>query len=131
VQSAEIVNLAPVLEQRVVGCEVYSRPVPASKGAPPPALVLGLVARVSAFESQVGVAGHEHYAAILETLNAPATLARPATPRWQEIVDTVLTPLLQRAVEPGADNAALLSAAQTALWAVALSLLSGCRFDDG
>jgi ABC-type glycerol-3-phosphate transport system substrate-binding protein len=73
---------------------------------------LGLVARISAFESQAGIAGRENYPAILETLNAPATRARPATPQWQEIVDTVLTPMLQKAVEPGADNAALLQEAQ-------------------
>ena len=33
--------------------------------------------------------------ALLETLNAPQTLARPATPHWQEIVDTVLTPVAE------------------------------------
>ncbi|HEY0644950.1 MAG TPA: extracellular solute-binding protein [Nocardioides sp.] len=73
---------------------------------------LGLVSRVSAFESQQDVPGHENYPAILETLNSPATHARPATPKWQEIVNTVLTPMLQKAVEPGADNAALLSDAK-------------------
>lgn len=73
---------------------------------------LGLVSRVSAFESQDGVEGRENYPAILETLNSPATRARPATPQWQEIVNTVLTPMLQKAVEPGADNAALLADAK-------------------
>lgn len=79
---------------------------------------LGLAARVSAFESKEGEEGKEHYAALLETLNAPQTLARPATPEWQEIVDTVLTPLLQKAVEPGADNAALLSEAKAQIEAI-------------
>ncbi|MFG3340701.1 ABC transporter substrate-binding protein [Glycomyces sp. NPDC048151] len=79
---------------------------------------LGLVARISAFESQAGVAGRENYPAILETLNAPATRARPATPQWQEIVDTVLTPMLQKAVEPGADNAALLKEAEAQIEAI-------------
>lgn len=79
---------------------------------------LGLVARVSAFESQIGVEGRENYGAILETLNAPATFARPATPQWQEIVNTVLTPLLQKAVEPGADNAALLAEAKAQIEAI-------------
>jgi len=73
---------------------------------------LGLVSRISAFESQAGVVGHENYPAILATLNSPATHARPATPKWQEIVNTVLTPMLQKAVEPGADNAALLKDAK-------------------
>lgn len=79
---------------------------------------LGLVARISAFESQEGVAGKENYPAILETLNSPATHARPATPKWQEIVNTVLTPLLQKAVEPGADNAALLQEAKSQIEAI-------------
>jgi ABC-type glycerol-3-phosphate transport system substrate-binding protein len=73
---------------------------------------LGLVARVSAFKSLDGVAGHENYPAMLTTLNAAATLPRPATPKWQEIVNTVLTPMLQKAVAPGADNKALLADAQ-------------------
>jgi ABC-type glycerol-3-phosphate transport system substrate-binding protein len=79
---------------------------------------LGLVSRVSAFESQADVAGHENYPAILETLNSPATYARPATPKWQEIVNTVLTPMLQKAVEPGADNAALLGDAKKQIEAI-------------
>lgn len=79
---------------------------------------LGLAARISAFESKQGEEGKEHYAALLETLNAPQTLARPATPKWQEIVDTVLTPMLQKAVEPGADNAALLAEAKAQIEAI-------------
>lgn len=79
---------------------------------------LGLVARVSAFESQIGIEGRENYGAILETLNASATHARPATPQWQEIVNTVLTPMLQKAVEPGADNAALLADAKAQIEAI-------------
>ena len=79
---------------------------------------LGLVARVSAFESQAGVAGHENYPAILETLKSPATIARPATPKWQQIVTTVLTPMLQKAVVKGADNAALLKNAKAQIEAI-------------
>jgi ABC-type glycerol-3-phosphate transport system substrate-binding protein len=79
---------------------------------------LGLVARKSAFESKSGEAGFENYPALLETLNAPQTLPRPATPEWQEIVDSVLTPLLQKAVEPGADNAALLEDAKAQIEAI-------------
>lgn len=79
---------------------------------------LGLVARISAFESQADVPGHENYPAILETLNSPATKARPATPKWQEIVNTVLTPMLQKAVEPGADNAELLKEAKAKIEAI-------------
>jgi ABC-type glycerol-3-phosphate transport system substrate-binding protein len=79
---------------------------------------LGLVARISAFESQTGVPGHENYPAILETLKSPATVARPATPKWQEIVNTVLTPMLQKAVVKGADNAALLKQAKAQIEAI-------------
>lgn len=79
---------------------------------------LGLVSRISAFEAQADVPGRENYPAILETLNSPATYARPATPKWQEIVNTVLTPMLQKAVEPGADNAALLQEAKTQIEAI-------------
>ncbi|MER7243866.1 sugar ABC transporter substrate-binding protein [Kribbella sp. NPDC000426] len=79
---------------------------------------LGLVARISAFESQAGVAGHENYPAILTTLKSPATIARPATPKWQQIVTSVLTPLLQKAVAKGADNAALLKQAKAQIQAI-------------
>ena len=79
---------------------------------------LGLVARKSAFEAKSGEAGFESYPALLETLNAPQTLPRPATPEWQEIVDSVLVPMLQKAVEPGADNAALLEDAKSQIEAI-------------
>ncbi|WP_026427174.1 extracellular solute-binding protein [Actinomyces slackii] len=73
---------------------------------------LGLAARVSALEAQADKAGFEYVAPLLETLNAPATLPRPAVPQWQEIVDTALTPMIQKAMESGADNATLLSDAR-------------------
>ena len=79
---------------------------------------LGLVARKSAFEAKSGEAGFESYPALLDTLNAPQTLPRPATPEWQEIVDSVLVPMLQKAVEPGADNAALLVEAKSQIEAI-------------
>lgn len=74
---------------------------------------LGLVARKSAFESKDGEAGFENYPALVETLESPQSLPRPATPQWQEIVDSVLVPMLQKAVEPGADTAQLLSDAKS------------------
>jgi ABC-type glycerol-3-phosphate transport system substrate-binding protein len=79
---------------------------------------LGLAARVSAFEEYAGRAGYEHYAALLETLNSPATKPRPATPEWQEIVDTVLTPTLQKAIEDNSDTQALLDEAKTQIEAI-------------
>lgn len=74
---------------------------------------LGLVARKSAFQSKAGVAGFENFPALVGTLEAPQSLPRPATADWQEIVDSVLTPMLQKAVEPGADTAKLLSDAKS------------------
>lgn len=73
---------------------------------------LGLAARISALEARQDEAGFEHFTPLLETLNAPATLPRPALPQWQEIVDTALVPMIQKAMEPDADNAALLSEAR-------------------
>ena len=73
---------------------------------------LGLVARKSAFESKAGQPGYEHFAALVSTLEAPQTLPRPKTEKWQEITDSVLIPTLQKAVEPGADTAALLADAK-------------------
>jgi len=74
---------------------------------------LGLAARISAYESRVGQDGYEHYDALLETLSAPATTPRPATPKWQQIVDTVLIPTIQKSLEPGADNRQLLTEARS------------------
>ena len=59
---------------------------------------LGLAARKSAFEEDPAKPGFENYPALLETLKAAADTARPATAEWQEIVDSVLIPMLQKAV---------------------------------
>ncbi|MBB1509703.1 extracellular solute-binding protein [Tessaracoccus sp. MC1756] len=74
---------------------------------------LGLVASKAAFESKAGEEGFENYPALVTTLEAPQTLPRPKTENWQEIVDSVLIPTLQKAVEPGADTAQLLSDAKS------------------
>jgi len=79
---------------------------------------LGLVARKSAFESKNGQPGFENFPALVTTLEAPQTLPRPKTEKWQEITDSVLIPTLQKAVEPGADTAALLSEAKTQIEAI-------------
>ncbi|WP_231916053.1 ABC transporter substrate-binding protein [Microbacterium karelineae] len=73
---------------------------------------LGLVARKSAFEEREQEPGFENYGALLETLDAAQSLPRPESKNWQEITDSVLIPLVQKAVEPGADTAALLSEAK-------------------
>ena len=54
----------------------------------------------------------------MDTLEAAQSLPRPATANWQEIVDSVLTPMLQKAVEPGADTAKLLSDAKSQIESV-------------
>lgn len=72
---------------------------------------LGLAATVSALESAAGEPGKEHLAVLIDTLNAPGTISRPANENWQQIVDTVLIPTLQAATQPGADTQALLDEA--------------------
>ncbi|MFF4689962.1 ABC transporter substrate-binding protein [Streptomyces sp. NPDC001307] len=69
---------------------------------------LGLAARKSAYSSYASKPGYEHFEALLTTLDGPATKSRPASPKWQQIVDTVLVPMLQKSLTPGADYAALL-----------------------
>lgn len=79
---------------------------------------LGLVARKSAFESKNGAAGYESYPALVTTLESAQSLPRPATENWQEIVDSVLVPMLQKAVEPGADTGRLLEEAKGQIEAI-------------
>lgn len=74
---------------------------------------LGLAARKSAFEKYAGQEGYEHFDALIATLEGPATMPRPANAKWQQIVDTALIPMIQKAVEPGADNQALLDEAKS------------------
>jgi len=73
---------------------------------------LGLAARKSAFEKYADRPGYEHFDALIATLEGPATMPRPANAKWQQIVDTALIPMIQKAVEPGADNQALLDEAK-------------------
>jgi len=72
---------------------------------------LGLVARISVMKQFMDEKGYEAYQPMIQTLSAPATISRPANPHWQNIVNNALVPMLQKAVLPGADNAALLKAA--------------------
>lgn len=74
---------------------------------------LGLAARKSAFEEFADQPGYEHFNALIETLDGPATMPRPADTKWQQIVDTALIPMIQKSVEPGADNQALLDEAKS------------------
>jgi multiple sugar transport system substrate-binding protein len=74
---------------------------------------LGLAARPSAYQKYQNQVGYESFGPLLSTLNAPKTKSRPPTPKWQQIVDTVLVPMLQKAVTPGADYPALLAKAKS------------------
>jgi len=79
---------------------------------------LGLAATKPALESLVGVEGHENLAALIETLEADGTMPRPATDKWQQIVDTVLVPMLQKAVVGDADTQQLLDDAKAQVEAI-------------
>ena len=73
---------------------------------------LGLASRISVLEQYQDQPGYEYYKPLIDTLNAGATIPRPANPKWQEIVDSALIPMLQQAVAPGADNQKLLEDAK-------------------
>jgi ABC-type glycerol-3-phosphate transport system substrate-binding protein len=73
---------------------------------------LGLGATKSALLGLADTEGHENLTPLIDTLNSEATIPRPATPQWQEIVDTVLIPMIQKAVEGGADTQQLLDDAK-------------------
>lgn len=73
---------------------------------------LGLAARKSAYQEYQGKPGYEAFGPLLATLDAPATKVRPPVAKWQQIVNQVLIPMLQKAVTPGADYAALLKQAR-------------------
>lgn len=72
---------------------------------------LGLTSRISVLEAKQDAEGFEHFKPLLETLSASATMPRPAIPQWQEVVDTALIPMIQKAVA-GGDNKTLLSEAK-------------------
>jgi multiple sugar transport system substrate-binding protein len=74
---------------------------------------LGLAARKSAFAHYENQPKYAHFKPLLETLSAKATVGRPANPKWQQIVDTVLVPMLQKSVTGKADYASLLKSARS------------------
>ncbi|MBT2536062.1 ABC transporter substrate-binding protein [Arthrobacter sp. ISL-69] len=78
---------------------------------------LGLASRISAFEKYQDKAGYESFKPLIQTLNGDATATRPATEKWQQIVDTVLVPMLQKAVA-GGDSATLLADAKKQIQAL-------------
>ena len=82
---------------------------------------LGLAARISAFEKYQDDPKYAAFKPLIATLNAPATISRPANAKWQQIVDSVLVPMLQKAVVPGANNQQLLNDAATKVNAITQS----------
>jgi ABC-type glycerol-3-phosphate transport system substrate-binding protein len=74
---------------------------------------LGLAATIPALEAGAQQDGRENLAALIEALEAPGTAPRPATDKWQQIVDGVLIPMLQKATAGGADTQALLDEARS------------------
>jgi len=72
---------------------------------------LGLVARISVLKQFENKPGYAAFRPMIDTLSAPATITRPASPNWQNIVDNALVPMLQKAVVRGANNSRLLQAA--------------------
>lgn len=78
---------------------------------------LGLVATKSALEKDANKAGHENLTPLIQTLEASGTQPRPAHPKWQQIVDTVLVPTIQKAVD-GGDSQQLLDQAKTQIEAL-------------
>ena len=74
---------------------------------------LGLAARKSAYQQYADKKGFDAFGPLLTTLDASATRSRPAHPKWQQIVDSALIPMLQKAVAPGADYAGLLKSTRT------------------
>jgi multiple sugar transport system substrate-binding protein len=74
---------------------------------------LGLAARKSAFEHYASQPKYANFKPLLTTLSARATQGRPMNPHWQQIVDTVLVPMLQKAVAGDRNYAALLKSAKS------------------
>ena len=73
----------------------------------------GVGARISAFEKYQDEPGYEHLRPMVETLNGPATMPRPANSNWQQIVDAVIIPTLQASFAPGTNYQDLLDGAAT------------------
>ena len=79
---------------------------------------LGLAARNSAFKSFQDKPGYEAFKPLLATLNGPATYGRPANPKWQQITDQVLVPVVQKALACNAPVKTILNQAKTQVEAI-------------
>jgi multiple sugar transport system substrate-binding protein len=74
---------------------------------------LGLAARKSAFQHYENQPKYANFKPLLATLSAKATQGRPMNPHWQQIVDTVLVPMLQKAVAGNTNYGGLLKSAKS------------------
>jgi ABC-type glycerol-3-phosphate transport system substrate-binding protein len=70
---------------------------------------LGLVSRISQFKAYENKPGFNAYKPMLETLNAAQTKTRPTSPQWQQIVNEVLVPMLQKSIGSNVNYAAVLA----------------------
>ncbi|MCY4465241.1 MAG: extracellular solute-binding protein [Chloroflexi bacterium] len=70
---------------------------------------LGLAARKSAYAQYADVEGFENLNPLLETLDSPQTIGRPAVADWQQIADEILGPIGSDALTCEHDVAELLA----------------------
>ena len=70
---------------------------------------LGLAARKSAYAQYADVEGFENLNPLLETLDSPQTIGRPAVADWQQIADEILGPIGSDALTCEQDPAELLA----------------------
>jgi hypothetical protein len=52
---------------------------------------------------------------MLETLNAPHTMTRPTSPYWQQIVNEVLVPMLQKSIGTNVNYSSVLAGGKATL----------------
>jgi len=76
---------------------------------------LGLVSRISQFKAYESKPGFEAFKPMLETLNAPHTMTRPTSPQWQQIVNEVLVPMLQKSIGTNVNYSSVLAGGKAAL----------------
>lgn len=67
--------------------------------------LLGLAARISAYESYADKEGFEHIDSLIETLSSPQTIGRAPVKHWQEVEDEVLIPNVLQKVLSGEASA--------------------------
>lgn len=76
---------------------------------------LGLVSTISEFKAFEDKPGFNAFKPMLQTLNAPHTMTRPTSPYWQEIVNNVLIPMLQKSVGKNVNYASVLAGGKASL----------------